>query len=170
LDKKITVYPSAVATFFSPSDISGIGGMCCEHIHAVDSWRKGPPQHNCIFVETDPNSPRMLGLDVARVWLFFSFTHDNIKYPCALVHWFSHMSESADRGTGMWVVEPDMTNEGRPIASIIHLDTMIPAAHLLPVFKVGFVSKSLSFADTLDKFQMFYVNKFVDHHTFEIVF
>jgi len=26
LDEKITVYPSAVATFFSPSDISGIGG------------------------------------------------------------------------------------------------------------------------------------------------
>ena len=31
-NKKITVYPSAVAMFFSPSDISGIRGMHCEHI------------------------------------------------------------------------------------------------------------------------------------------
>ena len=30
---KITVYPSAVATFCAPSDISDIGGMCHEHIY-----------------------------------------------------------------------------------------------------------------------------------------
>ena len=169
-DEKITAYPSAVATFFSTSDISGIGGMRCEHIHAVDSWRKGPPRHDCIFVETDPNSPGMLGLDIARVQLFFSFTHKNVKYPCALVHWFSRMSESVDSSTGMWVVEREVTDDGRPVASVIHLDTIIRAAHLLPVFKEGFVSKSLSFTDTLDKFQMFYVNIFVDHHAFEIAF
>ena len=29
---KITVYPSAVATFYAPSDISGIGGMCREFV------------------------------------------------------------------------------------------------------------------------------------------
>jgi len=70
----------------------------------------------------------------------------------------------------MWVVEREVTNDGRPIASVIHLDTIIRAAHLLPVFKEGFVSKYLSFTDTLDKFQMVYVNKFVDHHVFEIAF
>src|SRR5882724_4104895 len=78
------------------SYISGIGGMCCEHIHAVDSWRKGPPQHDCIFVETDLDPPGILGLDIPHVQLFFSFTHNNVKYFCALVHWFSCMSESVD--------------------------------------------------------------------------
>ena len=34
-DDKITVYSSAMATFYSPSDISGVGGMCGEHIHAI---------------------------------------------------------------------------------------------------------------------------------------
>lgn len=169
-DKKITVYPSAVATFFSPSDISGVGGMRSERICAVDSWRKGPPWHDCVFVETDPDSSGMCGLDIAHVQLFFSFIHNNIKYPCALIHWFSRISGSADSSTGMWVVEPDLTNDGRPIVAIIHLDTIIRAAHLLPVFKEGFVSKNLSFTDTLDKFQTFYVNKFVDHHAFEIAF
>src|SRR5882724_10316523 len=156
--------------FFFPSYISGIGGMHCEHICAVYSWRKGPPQHDCIFVETDLNSPGILGLDIAHVQLLFSFTHNNVKYFCALVHWFSCMSESVDSSTGMWVVEHEVTNDGRPIASVIHLDTIFRAAHLLPVFKEGFVSKYLSCTDTLDKFQMFYVNKFVDHHAFEIAF
>ena len=124
-DEKITAYPSAVATLFSPSDISGIGGMHCERIHAVDSWRKGPPWNDCIFVEMDLNSPGILGLDIACVQLFFAFTHNNAKYSCTLVHWFSHMSESVDSSTGMWVVECEVTNDGRPITSVIHLNTII---------------------------------------------
>ena len=39
---KTSVYKSAVATFYAPSDILGIGGMRCEWIHAINSWRKGP--------------------------------------------------------------------------------------------------------------------------------
>ena len=56
--------------------------------------------------------------------LFFSFTHDNVEYPCALVHWFSHVGDS-DNCTGMWVVEPDTYDDGRPFTSIIHLDTIV---------------------------------------------
>jgi hypothetical protein len=141
-----------------------------ERIRAVKSWRKGPARHDCIFVETDPDAPGMAGLDIARVILFFSCTFDGLKYPCALVQWFSRVGQSADPGTGMWVVEPDVTDEGVPIASVIHLDTIVRAAHLLPVFKDEVVSRDLLFSDTLDKFQLFYVNKFVDHHAFEIAF
>ena len=141
-----------------------------ERIRAVKSWRRGPACHDCIFVETDPDAPGMAGLDIARVILFFSCTFDGSKYPCALVQWFSRVGQSADPGTGMWVVEPDVTDEGVPIASVIHLDTIVRAAHLLPVFKEESVSRDLLFSDTLDKFQLFYVNKFVDHHAFEIAF
>jgi hypothetical protein len=169
-DDKITIYPSAVAIFYSPSDISGMGGMCNERIRAIKSWRKGPAHHDCIFVETDPDAPGMAGLDIARVRLFFSCTFNGVKYPCALVQWFSRVGQSADPGTGMWVVEPDITDNGEPITSVIHLDTIIRAAHLLPVFKEEFVSRDIFFSDTLDKFQLFYVNKFIDHHAFEIAF
>ena len=144
--------------------------MRCERIRAVDSWRKGPGRYDCIFVETDPDAPRMRSLDIARVRLFFSFTFHGTKYPCALVHWFSRAGESADRGTGMWVVNPDSLEDGEPYASVIHLDTILRAAHLLPVFKEGFVSRTLTFSDTLDEFRAFYVNKYVDHHAFEIAF
>ena len=85
----ITIYPSAVATFHAPSDLSGIGGMRRERIRAVKSWRKGPGRYDTIFVNTDPSVEGMKGLNVARVKLFFSFSHDGIDYPCALVHWFS---------------------------------------------------------------------------------
>jgi hypothetical protein len=169
-DDEITIYPSAVATFYSPSDISGVGGMRSERIRAIKSWRKGPPRYDCIFVETDPDAPGMLGLDIARVHLFFSCKFNGVKYPCALVQWFSRVGQSADPGTGMWVVEPDVTDDNIPITAVIHLDTIIRAAHLLPVFKEKFVSRDISLNDTLNEFQSFYVNKFVDHHAFEIAF
>ena len=143
-----------------------------ECIHAVKSWRNGPAQHDCVFIETDPDAPGMAGLEIAHVLLFFSCKFNGVKYPCALVDWFSHVGYSADPGTGMWVVEPDITVDGAPLTSVIHLDTIIRAAHLLPVFKnePGLVSRDLSFSDTLDKFQTFYVNKYIDHHAFEIAF
>ena len=108
---KITVFPSAVATFHVPSDISGIGGMCRKHICAVKSWRKGPGRYDTIFVNTDPTMDGMQGLEVARVHLFFSFSHEGIKYPCALIHWFSR--GDLGENTGMWIVEPDISNNGK---------------------------------------------------------
>lgn len=168
--QKIMVYPSAIATFYSPSDISGVGGMCCECICAVDLWRKSPALRNCIYVETNLDALGMHGLNIACVWLFFSFTFNGIKYLCALMHWFLCVVKSADNSMGMWVVEPDTLENGSPQASIIHLDTIVHATHLLPVYKEVFVSRSLSFSDTLHEFQIFYVNKYVDHHAFKIAF
>jgi hypothetical protein len=68
---KMTVYPSAVAMFHTSSDISGIGGMCCEHICTVKSWRKGPGHYDTIYVNTDPSMEDMQGLNIAHMWLFF---------------------------------------------------------------------------------------------------
>ena len=62
---KISIYSSAIATFYAPSDILGIGGMCCEQIHAITAWRNG--SGHCIFVNTDPSVDGMLGFDIARV-------------------------------------------------------------------------------------------------------
>ncbi|OAX31238.1 hypothetical protein K503DRAFT_654751, partial [Rhizopogon vinicolor AM-OR11-026] len=48
--EKITLYTSAVATFYAPSDISGIGGMRYERIRAVYTWRNGPGRYDCVFI------------------------------------------------------------------------------------------------------------------------
>lgn len=166
---KIAVYPSAIAIFRAPSDISGVGGMRRERIRAVKSWRKGPGRYDTIFVNTDSSVEGTQDLEVARVRLFFSFSHEGVDYPCALVHWFSRVGNLRDN-TGMWVVEPDMLDDGRAAVAIVHLDSIVRAAHLLPVFGEERVSKTLSFTDTLDTFTQFYVNKYADHHAFEIPF
>jgi hypothetical protein len=167
---KITIYPSAVATFHAPSDISGIGGMRRERIRAVKSWRKGPGRYDTIFVNTNPSLEGMRGLEIARVRLLFSFSHEGVQYPCALIRWFSRVGDSPDDRTGMWVVEPDTLEDGQPFMSVIHLDAIVRASHLLPVFGQGFVSRTLQFTDTLDTFTRFYVNKYIDHHAFEVIF
>lgn len=55
-----------------------------ERIRAVKLWRKGPGRYDTIFVNTDPSADGRR-LDIARVRLFFSFSHDGTQYPCALV-------------------------------------------------------------------------------------
>ncbi|KAH9020564.1 hypothetical protein EDB85DRAFT_2075668 [Lactarius pseudohatsudake] len=169
---KITIYPSAIATFQAPSDISGTGGMRCERIRAVTSWRKGAGHYDTVFVNADSAVEGMRGLYVARVRLFFSFSFEGVHYPCALVNWFSCKDDSPDDSTGMWIVEPyTQGGDGKnPSSDIIHLDTILWAAHLLPVFGSECVSRTLSCTDTLDTFSSFYVNKYVDHHAFEIAF
>lgn len=145
--------------------------MKCEHICAVKTWRKGPGRYNTVFVVTDSTvSVGMAGLNVTQVQLFFSFTVNGIQYPCALIHWFTRIGDRPDKAIGMWIVEPDDVLYGAPSAAVIHLDTILRAAHLLPVFSKHSVSKQLTHEQTLDKFTSFYVNKYADHHAFAIAF
>ena len=82
----------------------------------------------------------------------------------------SRVSDLPDVDTGMWVVKPEMSDDGENLISIIHLDTILRACHLIPVFGSQRVPRALSFTDTLDTFTHFYVNKYVDHHAFEVAF
>lgn len=163
-DERVHAYPSAVATFHAPSDLCGTGGMRRERIRSMPSWRGGPYRHDCVFLETDPNAEGMRGLDVARVRQFFSFKFQGRFYPCALVQWFSRMGNEADENTGMWIVKPD------PNLSVVHLDTILRAAHLIGVYGKQLMPKQLSFSQSLDIFRAYYVNKYIDHHSFEIAF
>ena len=86
------------------------------------------------------------------------------------MHWFSQAGDEMDEDTGMWVVEPNFDDTGAPFAGIIHLNSVLQAAHLLGVCKEAFVLKTLTVDTSLDFFDSFYVNKFVDHHAFEIAF
>ena len=146
--------------------------MRCERIHAINAWRNGPGRYDCIFVNTDSSASvdGMLGVDVARVRLFFSFKHEGTIFPCALVHWFSRLGNSPNENTGMWMVEPNLAEDGTPIASVIHLDTIFRAAHLMPVYGNVAVPRNLSSTQSLDAFDSYYVNKYIDHHAFEIAF
>lgn len=163
----ISVYPSALATFRDPSDLCRTGRMHRERIRAVPSWRQGPARYDCVFVQTDADAEGMRGLDVARVRLFFSFTFRNKFYPCALVNWYSCVGNGPDDDTGMWIVEAEKDARGAPRAAVVHLDTLVRAAHLIGIYGDGFYPK-ITPEQSLDFFRTFYVNKFVDHHSFAI--
>jgi len=167
-DGIISVHNSAATMYYAPSDQSGVGGMRRELIWATSSWRKGPPRYDCIFVNAGPNGG-IHGLDVARVTLFFSFKFQNEVYPCALVDWFVCFGNEPDEGTGMWIVEPELDVDGERLISIIHLDCIFRAAHLIGVNGQGFLLKELQYHQSLDAFAMFYVNRFIDYHAFSII-
>ncbi|KAF9784559.1 hypothetical protein BJ322DRAFT_1006935 [Thelephora terrestris] len=49
--------------------------------------------------------------------------------------------------------------------AIIHLDSIVRGAHLLPRFPSNSrVYREINYTQTLDVFQSFYVNKYIDHH------
>jgi hypothetical protein len=110
----------------------------------------------------------MRGLDVVRILRFLSFTFRGVIYPCALVRWFSLVSDERDEDTGMWMVQPAVTDDGSPDISVIHLDCVVRATHLLPIYGDNPIPRSISLHNSLDAFVAFYVNKYVDHQAFEI--
>jgi hypothetical protein len=167
LATKFSLYHSAIATFFAPSDLSGVGGMRRERIRALPSWRNGPPRYDTVLVCTNSELEGMLGLDVGRVHLFFSFVHEDIEYPCALISWYDRVSDSPDEDTGMWIVRPVPGS-----FAVIHVDTILRCAHLIPVFGQNPIDRSLNLSpdNSLDAFISYYVNKYADHHMHEIVY
>ncbi|KAF8875258.1 hypothetical protein CPB85DRAFT_1378657 [Mucidula mucida] len=171
IDSNVYVHHSAIAYFYAPSDISGIHGMKREHIRSTPSWY-GYPRRDCALVVEDADKPGFHGMSVVRILLFFSFTQSGVEYPCALVHWFNRYGARPDPKTGMWMVKPD--NRGRdsrePYLSVVHLDSLFRGVQLLPVFGPDPLPKDFHYSDTLDAFDAFYVNKYVDYHAYEMIF
>ncbi|KAL4081233.1 hypothetical protein J3A83DRAFT_4356016 [Scleroderma citrinum] len=130
---KISIYNSASLTFYAPSNLSGVGGMCCEYIQAMPAWRQEGPQYDCVFIITDPDLEGMCGMDIAHVLCFF-FKFQGKWYPCAVVWWFDHIRDMPDETTGMWMVCPSFTCGQQPNFAIIHVDAIFYAAHLIPIF------------------------------------
>ncbi|KAI6009298.1 hypothetical protein EDC04DRAFT_2871383 [Pisolithus marmoratus] len=141
----ISVFCSAISTFYAPSDLSGLGGMHMECIWSTSCW--------------DPNIPGMGGLHIARVFLFFSFSYDGIKYPYA-----------PDNDTGMWVIQPDLDANGQCELEVVHVHCILCGAYLIPVYECDCLPTNIQHTNSLDIFQAYYVNKYIDHHAFKIAF
>ena len=169
IEGKIHTFNTAVATFYAPSDNSGITGMCCEYIQAMSSWRNGPACYDCVLVNAKPDVDGAQGFKVARVFLFFSFLHGSKEYPCAFIQWYSFVGTGPDEDTGCWVVEPDIEDNGKsPHVAVIHIDCILRTVHLMPVTRTAhFVDRSIIMHTSLDTFKLFYLDRFVNYHAFE---
>ncbi|KAF7290241.1 C2H2-type domain-containing protein [Mycena indigotica] len=104
----LSVFHSAVASFYSPSDPSGIRGMKRERIQCTPSWRKHGPRRDCAFIVDDDDAPGFAGMSVVRIRLLFSFTRNGVYHPCAVVQWFKKVGRRPDPQTEMWIVEPEV--------------------------------------------------------------
>ncbi|PIL30262.1 hypothetical protein GSI_07440 [Ganoderma sinense ZZ0214-1] len=175
---RVHVYHSAAATFYAPSDPSGVGGMHREHIRATPSWRKGPARYDCVLVGADPTQRGFRSLMVARIRLFFSFHYIDSQlvmdeardFSCALVEWFSAVGEEPDEDTGLWVIEPDLDVNGQRVLDIIHINTIFRSAHLIPIHGTHHIPPYMRASDALDSFNAYFVNKYADHHAHEEVY
>lgn len=166
------VYHSATVIFLAPSDLSGIGGMSREMIRSTPLWSKGElsaPRRDCVLVQTSEQRG-MRHLRVARILLFFSFHFEGTMFPCALVHWFETVEDASDSLTGMWIVQQAYNPQGTRAVSVIHIDRILRGTHLLPIFGEDFIPHDLHYTQSLDAFKSFYVNKFIDHHSHEVLF
>ena len=139
-------------------------------IRSTPKWRQGPPRHDCVFIKKDPELEGMRGLRVAQVLLFLSFTSRHIPYSCALVQWFIVVGDTPCGETGMWIVKPEMGDDGTQVISIIQVNSILRGAHLIGVYGEVFLPRDFSHFDTLTAFQAYYVNKFIDYHANEIAF
>ncbi|KAG1785541.1 uncharacterized protein HD556DRAFT_1249676 [Suillus plorans] len=166
-DGRIRVFHSAASTFFAPSDLSGTGGMKREHIRVSPRWRNEYARKDCVFVITDPNVPGMRGMDIAQVLTFFSFRLRGVRYPCAVVRWFNRIGDTPDEDTGMWMVSPSF-NGNHAHYAVIHVEAIFRSAHLIPVYGTELLPSLVKSHHVLDIFTLFYVNKYADHHAFEI--
>ncbi|TCD67754.1 hypothetical protein EIP91_011996 [Steccherinum ochraceum] len=176
---RVQVHHSMAATFFAPSDPCGGKGMRRELIRATPTWWGGTaPRYDCVLVATGAKES-ICGYEVARLKLLFSFSHRGVRYPCALVRWYAKRDEQPDPITGMWILHPAYSQPPPsaspvdpdslpPVISVIHIQQIYRAAHLLP----GFVDDSpvpsdATFQNALDLFSEFYLNKFADIRMYE---
>ncbi|KAF8806795.1 hypothetical protein BYT27DRAFT_7256797 [Phlegmacium glaucopus] len=144
----ISVYHPAVASFYAPSDPSGIRGMHCEWIWSTPSWRSTGPRHDCVFVVEKQNEHGFWGMSVVHIKLFFLFSYEGEKYLCTLVEWFKKVGQSPNEQT----------------------DTILRGAHLIPVYGSSFIPPHFCHYWSLDAFRAFFVNKYADHHANEVAF
>ncbi|KAJ7102682.1 hypothetical protein C8R43DRAFT_1092270 [Mycena crocata] len=150
-DGRINVHHSAIAHYYAPSDLCGAGRMHREHIRSNPRWHGTHPRWDTVLVTLDSELPGMLGRTVGRVFLFFSFTHIDTYYRCALVQWFPRYDTSPDPDTGLW------------------LDSIARGVHLLPVYGSAILPENFEYSYSLDSFRAFFFNRYADHHMHELL-
>ncbi|KAI9464857.1 hypothetical protein HD554DRAFT_2026158 [Boletus coccyginus] len=101
---------------------------------------------------------------------FFSFLFLGNTFPCTLVHWYKYISSQPDNSTGLWMVHPFFKDDGSCKLSVIHLNSIFLTVHLLPIFGNSTpIYPVVNLHNSLDAFKGYYVNKFANHYSFEIL-
>ena len=145
--------------------------MHSEHIWALSEWRGSKPHFDCAFIKKDTNYEslalphRLDNLDVACIRLLLSFDYHGVTYQCIIIHGLLLVDDEPDEDTGMWLAHcPD-----KQISQAIPLNAIYCAAHLIPYYSNNSMPWQITPNNCLDNFYLFYMNKFIDHHTFDLL-
>ncbi|KIK96899.1 hypothetical protein PAXRUDRAFT_137456, partial [Paxillus rubicundulus Ve08.2h10] len=102
------------------------------------------------------------------VLCLFSLPFFSKTFPCALVHWYKHIVSWPDNTTWLWMVHSSFEDDRLCKLSVIHLDSIFCAVHLLPILgNSDSIHPVVNLHNSLDAFKGYYVNKFAEHHSFE---
>ena len=137
-------------------------------IQSTPSWHRKEARYDCVLVVEDEDKPRMQGMSVGCVRTFLSFLYNDITYPCAFIDRFKRVGRGPDPVTGMWKAQPELVGH-IPVRSVVHIDTILRNVHLIPAFGDGLIPHQLHYSKSLDIFSSYYVNKYADHHSFEVI-
>jgi len=66
-------------------------------------------------------------------------------------------------------VHPDITHSKRD-RTVLHIDSLLWDAHLIPVYSSKKLPLDFHYSYSLDAFEAYYVNKYIDHHANKMIF
>jgi len=91
----------------------------------------------------------------------------NVKPPGALayIEWFTRPRQKAPAHK-MYGVSRSMRSDGSRDASVIEVDTIIRSCQLFPKFR-GRVNRAWTSDNVLERCEHFFVNNWLDHHTYQ---
>ncbi|KAI0643083.1 hypothetical protein C8Q79DRAFT_1002821 [Trametes meyenii] len=164
---RVACHASATATFFAPSELCDRNGMHSEIIRCTPKWRKQQSRYDTVLVQLSED-PGLQGMGVGRVRAFLAFAYGITLYECAVLEWFEFVGDHPDPVTGMWIVRQEMDGHQQAM-SIVSIDSIVRACHLTGVYGTTHLPSDFHFTETLDAFQFYYVNHYVDYHSFEIL-
>jgi len=94
-------------------------------------------------------------MTIGRALLFFSFKFRGVSIPVlSSIGSLRLTNQMRIPGCGS---SAGIEGNGRRTLSIIHLDCVARAAHLLPVYGSSFLPEDFHFADSLDVFRAYFV-------------
>ncbi|KAI0711740.1 hypothetical protein C8Q76DRAFT_769461 [Earliella scabrosa] len=163
---QIGIHLSASVTFCAPSELAGPHGMHREIIRCNPRWYKTTRRFDTVLILADPDAHGMRRYRVARLRQLVSIMHEDILHQVAIVHQYVYEGAEPDGLTAMWVVKPETVNE-RWVTGIVPLTAIARACHLMPVLGRTSVPVWFDYSDTLDWFDKYYVNHYIDYHAHE---
>jgi hypothetical protein len=167
----LRVHTSASVVFYAPSELAGTGGMHREVIRSTALWYRSYERRDTVLYQ-DPRADQddpLGGMTVGRVLHFISFTHNEVRYPCAFVKVFERAADEVDPLTGMWVVRPLRHHNGRRRLAVVHTHFIFRACHIIARYGTTRIPPTFHFSRSHVAFRSFYLNHYADYHACECI-